>query len=166
MSVAGVLTSVQAWPIAGAIRGDTQATQWLFPIIETLHVIALTLVVGSIAMVDLRLLGIGSRESPVTRLTREVLPWTWTAWCLAAMFGSLLFISKATTYWHDLTFRLKFVCMALAAINMLVFHAGAYRRVLDWDIGEPPLGAKLAGALSLLLWIAVVFFGRWTGYTT
>lgn len=165
MSVAGILSAIQAWPIAGQIRGDTPDTEWLFPIVETLHIAALTLVVGTIAMIDLRLLGVSARESPVTRLTREVLPWTWAAWCMAALFGTLLFISKATDYWNDLQFRLKFACMALAAINMMVFHYGPYRRVIAWDIGTPPRSARIAGGLSLLLWIGVVFFGRWTGYT-
>ena len=161
-----MLATIQAWPIAAAIRGDTPETGWLFPIIETLHVIALTLVVGSIAMVDLRLLGISSRDSRVSALSREVLPWTWAAWCIAAVFGTLLFISKAETYWSNADFRLKFLCMGLAALNMLWFHFGIYRRVIQWDLGRPPLAARLAGGLSLLLWIGVVFFGRWTGYTT
>jgi hypothetical protein len=56
--------------------------------------------------------------------------------------------------------------MGLAALNMLVFHLGAYRQVAHWDLGRPPASAKVAGALSMSLWIAVVFFGRWIGFTT
>jgi hypothetical protein len=160
-----LLVAIKAWPISAAIRGDLPGTEWLFPIVETLHVIALTLVFGSIVMVDLRLLGISSRSSPVSRLTAEILPVTWIAWCVAAIFGSLLFISNATVYAANLQFRLKFVCMGLAAVNMLVFHLGAFRRVVQWDSGEPPLSARIAGGLSLSLWIGVVFFGRWTGFT-
>jgi hypothetical protein len=77
-----------------------------------------------------------------------------------------MFMAKAQTYAGNLQFRLKFACMGLAAVNMLVFHFGAYRHVARWDVGEPPLSAKLAGALSLSLWIGVVFFGRWVGFTT
>jgi hypothetical protein len=123
-------------------------------------------VVGSIAMMDLRLLGIASRNSAVSRLSNEVLPWTWTAWAVAAVFGTLMFVAKAGTYAANLQFRLKFVCMGLAALNMLIFHFGAYREVGRWDEGEPPMSAKTAGAISLLLWIGVVFFGRWVGFTT
>ena len=166
MSLAALLDTIQGWPLSAAVRGDIPGTEWLFPIIETLHVIALTLVVGSIAMLDLRLLGIASGNSPVSRLSNEVLPWTWSAWGVAAVFGTLMFISKADTYAGNLQFQLKFVCMGLAALNMLIFHLGAYRQVAHWDMGEPPRSAKLAGALSLLLWIGVVFFGRWTGFTT
>jgi len=166
MTIAALLSAIQAWPISAALRGETAGTEWLFPIVETLHVMALTLVFGSIAMLDLRLLGIASRNVPVSRLSREVLPWTWSAWGAAAVFGTLMFMAKAETYAGNLQFRLKFVCMGLAALNMLIFNFGAYRRVARWDSDDPPMSAKLAGALSLSLWIGVVFFGRWVGFTT
>jgi hypothetical protein len=166
MTVGELLAAVEAWPISAAMRGELPGTEWLFPIIETLHVMALTIVVGSIAMLDLRLLGIASRSSAVSRLSNEVLPWTWTAWAAAAVFGTLMFMAKAGTYAGNLQFRLKFVCMGLAGLNMLIFHFGAYRQVVRWDEGEPPMSAKTAGALSLVLWIGVVFFGRWVGFTT
>jgi hypothetical protein len=165
MSIDALLQSIQASPVAEAIRGEMPGTEWLFPIVETLHVIALTIVVGSIAMIDLRLLGMVSRTSPVSRLSKEVLPWTWTAWCVAAVFGSLMFTSNAHVYAGNLQFQLKFICMALAALNMLIFQFGAFRQVERWDLGEPPRSAKVAGALSLLLWTGVVFFGRWVGFT-
>jgi hypothetical protein len=162
-----IFTSVETWPISAAIRGAGPAgTEWLFPIIETLHVMALTIFMGSIAMMDLRLLGVASRSSRVSMLAKELLPVTRTAWCLAAIFGSLMFISKARTYAGNPQFQLKFVCMGLAAANMLVFHLGAFRHVNTWDTGGPPRSAKIAGALSLALWIGVVFMGRWTGFTT
>lgn len=166
MNIAKLLDTIEGWPIAAVMRGELPGTEWVFPIVETLHVMAFTIVVGSIAMVDLRLLGITSRDSTVSRLTKEVLPWTWTAWVTAAVCGTLLFLGKAGTYAGNLQFRLKFVCMGLAALNMLVFHLGAYRQVARWDSGEPPVSAKMAGALSMSLWIAVVFFGRWIGFTT
>jgi len=166
MSFNALLLAIRDWPVSAAIRGEFPGTEWLFPIVETFHVMALTIVMGSIAMVDLRLLNVASRNSPVSRLSEEVLPWTWTAWCAAAVFGSLMFISKADVYAGNRQFQLKFLCMLLAAINMLVFQFGAYRRVARWDLGETPITAKLAGGISLALWIGVVFFGRWTGFTT
>jgi hypothetical protein len=166
MTPESLFAAIKAWPISAAVRGDMPGSEWLFPIIETLHVMALTIVVGSIAMMDLRLLGVASRNTTVSRLSSEVLPWTWTAWCAAAVFGSLLFMSNASTYAANLQFRLKFVCMGLAAVNMLIFQFGAYRQVSRWDTGDPPISAKVAGALSLSFWIGVVFFGRWTGFTT
>lgn len=166
MNLHAILIFLQELPLAAAVRGDTPGTEWLFPIVETCHVLTLTVVFGSIVMVDLRLLGWTSRGTSISRLTEETLPWTWTAWVLAAITGSMLFISKAVTYAGNFEFRLKFICMALAGVNMLVFHFGAYRRVADWDRDTPPAAARLAGALSLAFWIAVIFFGRWVGFTT
>jgi hypothetical protein len=166
VNIAALLAAIESWPVSAALRGEMPGTEWLFPIVETLHVMALTLVFGSIAMLDLRLLGIASRSSSVSRLSSEVLPWTWAAWCTAALFGTLMFMAKAGTYAGNLQFRLKFVCMGLAAVNMLIFHFGAFRQVARWDSGEPPVSAKVAGAMSLSLWICVVFFGRWVGFTT
>ena len=71
---------------------------WLFPLTESMHVIALALVVGSISMIDLRLLGVTLPQRDVAELTREILPWTWGAFVLAAVTGSLLFASAATKY--------------------------------------------------------------------
>jgi len=149
------------------VRGDIPEAAWLFPIVETLHIFALAVVFGSIAILDMRLLGWRSLNSPVSRLTRSTLPVTWVAWLCAAVTGSLLFISKAVIYAGNIQFQLKFVMMALAAINMVVFHYGPFRQVARWDTArKPPGAARLAGALSLSLWIAVIFFGRWMGFTT
>lgn len=166
MTAAHALSTLADWPISAAMRGETPGTEWLFPIIETLHVMALSIVFGSIAMVDLRLLGVSFRDNKVSQLAGEVLPWTWSAWGVAAVCGTLMFLAKAETYLGNLQFRLKFLCMALAAANMLVFNLGVYRKVAHWNAGEPPASAKLAGALSLSLWTGVVFFGRWVGFTT
>jgi uncharacterized protein DUF6644 len=166
MSLDSLLMWIQDLPLAAAVRGETAGSEWLFPIIETLHVLTLTVVFGSIVMVDLRLVGLTSRGSSISRLTDETLPWTWTSWVLSAITGTLLFMSKAVTYYGNFQFRMKFVFMALAAVNMLIFHFGAYRKVAQWDTAVPPTSARVAGALSIAFWVAVIFFGRWIGFTT
>jgi hypothetical protein len=166
MDVAELLRSVEHTPLATAVRGDS-GWEWLFPNVETIHVLSLALVFGSIVMVDLRLLGVASRESAISRLSAEVLPYTWVAFACAVISGTLMFISKAHVYFYNLQFQLKLLCMALAGMNMLIFHFGVYRHVLDWDESRrPPWTARLAGALSIGLWIAVIVFGRWIGFTT
>ena len=137
----------------------------LFPTIESIHVLAITFVVGSIAIVDLRLLGLAGRDQKITRLTSDTLPWTWAAFGLAAICGSLLFSSNAVKYFDNIPFRAKFALMALAGLNMLVFQFLTFRGVAKWDESATPLAAKLAGALSLLLWVGVIACARWIGFT-
>jgi uncharacterized protein DUF6644 len=145
---------------------EIRESSWLFPTLETVHVVALAVVVGSIMSVDLRLLGRGLRNGPFTVLAREMLPWTWTAFVLASIAGFLMFASKAVTYAENGPFRVKLLLLALAALNMTVFHRLGMRNVAEWDSRQPPMAAKLAGGASLLLWIGVVAAGRWIGFTT
>ena len=162
MDLHAIFAALQSTPMAVAIaESDT-----LFPTIETVHVFALTLVIGSIAMLDLRLLQVSSRDISVTQLSKEVLPWTWCCFLLAACTGFLMFSSKAVKYSENFPFRAKMVMLLLAGANMLLFHFLTYRTVRDWDDHPrtPPM-AKLAGGLSLLFWICVVAFGRWVGFT-
>ncbi len=153
---------LQGLPFAVAIAESTV----LFPAIETIHVLALVLVVGSIAMVDLRLLGVTSKGRSVRALSRDVLPVTWVAFAVAASSGFLMFASKAQIYLADTPFQLKVLALLLAGFNMLAFHFITYRDVEAWDLDHPaPPAARVAGGLSLLFWLAVVTCGRWIGFT-
>lgn len=152
---------VEALPWAVAIS----QSGWLFPTIETVHVLALTMVVGSIAMVDLRLLNLAYRDRTVREISDEVLPYTWIAFVVAALFGFLLFASAATKYYGIATFRAKIVLMALAGVNMMIFQFIPYRTVDDWGgVRQTTRAAKICGGMSLLLWLSVVALGRWTGF--
>jgi hypothetical protein len=162
MTALDLMHAIERQPYAVAISHS----QWLFPCFEIAHVLALTLVVGSVAMIDLRLLGIGNRERAVTELMGSLLPCTWCAYAVAATFGLLLFSSKASTYYLNLPFRIKMICMGLAALNMLIFHGLLERDVATWDRGTPPLRVRIAGGVSLALWIVIVGAGRWIGFTT
>jgi hypothetical protein len=147
-----------------ALGTAIQQSTWMFPTIETIHVFALAAVFGSIALVDLRLLGLVSKDRSVTVVTNELLPWTWGAFVVAAISGSLLFSSRAADYMHIWEFPTKFVFMALAGANMLVFHFITQKSISSWDIGKPIMGARVAGGLSLFFWVAVVFCARRTGF--
>lgn len=141
-------------------------SDWMFPTFETVHVFALVLVVGSILTVDLRLLNIANRDRPFSQLAREMLPWTWTCFVIAAIAGLLMFISKADVYVANWPFRVKMLALVLAGINMFIFHRFGMVEVSSWDEAKPPLRARWAGALSLLLWTFIVAAGRWIGFTT
>ena len=161
MTVLDLCTWLEATPLAVSIT----ESEWMFPTIETIHVLALTLVVGSIAMLDLRILGVSNRSLGVMQLSDETLPWTWGAFVVAAISGSLMFVSAATKYYGNVPFRIKLVLLALAGINMAVFHVTAYRAVHTWNTSLPtPTAARVAGSLSLIFWIGVVVAGRWIGF--
>lgn len=153
---------LQATPIAEAIAESNV----VFPWIESVHVLAIVLVVGTISIVDLRLIGWAWLDRPVARLMGEVLPYTWGAFVVAATTGALMFCSNAITYGHNFFFLGKMVLLALAGFNMAIFHVFFARDIEAWN-GSPgsPLKAKAAGAVSLVLWISVVAFGRWIGFT-
>lgn len=161
MTVLEICTWVEATPLAVAIA----QSDWLFPSIETVHVLALALVVGSITMLDLRLLGVSTKNMGVMQLAGETLPWTWSAFGVAVVSGGLMFVSRAETYYANGPFRVKLILLALAGLNMAVFHLTAYRAVHHWNHTLPtPLAARIAGSLSLLFWIGVVVCGRWIGF--
>ena len=167
MSIDSIVTAIHDSTLSAYIRGELPGSEWVFPIVETAHVLCLLIVFGSIAMVDMRLLGVVGRQTPFTKLYRELIPWTWWAFAGAVVFGSILATGKIEDYVHNPQFMAKFVLMALAGVNMVAFHVGAYREVANWDKTVPtPTGARVAGALSLALWIGVIFFGRWVGFVT
>jgi hypothetical protein len=97
---------------------------------------------------------------------REILPLTWGAFAVAAIAGGLLFSSKAVDYAHNFFFQGKMILLALAGVNMAVFHAFTGHDTTRWnDAATPPLSARIAGSTSLILWVTVVAFGRWIGFT-
>lgn len=139
---------------------------WMFPTIETFHVFALVTVIGTIALVDLRLVGVKGHALRVSQLAKDTLPWTWGAFALAALTGGLLFISKASSYVINPYFLWKMALLALAGLNMMYFHLTTWRTVDHWELDPSfPAAAKIAGWLSLLFWLGVVFTGRAIGFT-
>jgi len=152
---------IEATRVATAIRRST----WLFPTIETIHVLAIVIIVGSVTMLDLRLLGVASKDRSIRQVHEEVMPWTWSAFVVALVAGAFLFSSAATKYYVNFPFRMKMLLLVIIGINAGLFELGTYRRV-NWD-SETRIraSAKIAGAVGILLWIGVVAFGRWIGFT-
>ena len=148
---------------ATAIReGDS-----LFPWIESVHVLALTLVVGSISIVDLRLVGVVSVNRSIASVSAEVLPFTWAAFVCTVLSGSGLFASHAVGYAQNFQFRMKLLLLVLAGVNMLTFHLIMGRGLGRWsEPGTTPWTGKVAGLISLVLWIGIVAFGRWIGFAS
>ena len=160
------MQSVFQWlydtPVATAIREGSV----LFPWIESTHVLAIVTVVGSMIVVDLRLLGVAWKNRPISRVTDEMLPITWVAFVFAVITGSLLFSSNAVKYSHNIFFLSKMSLLVVAFVNMLVFHFVTGRDMQHWDEApNVPPAARLAGGVSLAVWIGVVVCARWIGFT-
>ena len=140
------------------------ATNW-FPLLETIHVIAVTLLLGSILWVDLRLLGLAARRYPISTLGNELLPWTWGAFAVATFTGLGMFITRAASHMVNPAFQWKLFLLALAGANMVIFHRLIYRKLGDLDCAERPPGrGRFFGASSLAIWSGVMLAGRWIGH--
>lgn len=146
----------QLW-IGVVIRKST----WLFPIIETLHLIALTILLGTVLIVGLRLFGFILRSHKVSRLTNELAPWTLGAVYTMIVTGILLFVSEPVKCYNNPPFRIKMVFLLLA----ITYHFTVYRKLTRAvpDRWSPAL-EKLAAALSLILWFGVGLAGRAIGF--
>ncbi len=135
------------------------------PMIQTVHLLAIAAVMGSIVLIDLRILGLALRGQPTSDLARRLLPWTW--WALPFLFvsGIIFVLARPQRYAVNPIFRLKFVLLALAVIVTLALHRVTARNPAYW---EGPGGGRVLGrmvaAASLLLWVAVVLAGRWIAY--
>jgi hypothetical protein len=167
MDIQSTLQAIQDTPWATAI-GESDIA---FPILESVHVIGIALVLGTIAIVDLRLLGYAAHRRSVHRLIRELLPFTWAAFAVCVVTGLLMFASNAITYADNRYLWLKLGTLVLAGLNMAVFHLGAYRQIEVWDThssdthSSTPIPARVAGLASMGLWVLVIFFGRWIGFS-
>lgn len=152
------------WLEASAVATAVRQSIWLYPAIETAHVLGLSVLVGSAAMWDLRLLGV-SRRLPVTGMAAHLLPAARAGFALAVVSGTLLFASDAVAISGNPAFRLKLVALALAVLNTVVFHYRVFRSVEEWDVSvSVPLEGRVAAAASLVLWVSVLVAGRLIAY--
>src|SRR5580704_4426078 len=163
MDVAALLKYLEGSGLATKIRDSV----FLFPMIESTHVIGLALVFGTIAIIDLRLLGIASTHRSFQRMASDILKWTWAAFALTVLTGSLMFITNASVYYHNVFFRTKMLLLLLTGINTLVFELTAGRTIHGWDKApSAPRSGKAVAAASITMWIAIICMGRLIGFTT
>ncbi|HLI84057.1 MAG TPA: DUF6644 family protein [Bryobacteraceae bacterium] len=161
ISILGLCEWLQNLPWASGIKQST----WQFPVIESIHSLAISAMIWPAALLDLRLLGIVMRQRSVSQVASQFLPWVWAGFSIMVATGALLFCSEAVKCYNSPFFRVKLVLIAVAGLNALVFHNTVFRHVASWDKDAPtPWRARLAGACSLLLWIGVVAMGRALAY--
>jgi hypothetical protein len=133
----------------------------VFPLIETFHVLAITLIAGTVVTVDLRVCGVIFRGESLTRITRTLLPYTWYGFVLMVITGLPLFVAEAAKLYGNPAFRVKLLLLGLAGLNALLFHKTAFRKIEDSDRrGVTSLAARAFASLSILLWSGVIVSGR------
>ena len=138
---------------------------WIFPIIETVHVLGITLLAGTVAILDLRLLGVILKQEAVSKVARQILPLTWAGFAVMFVSGFLLFSAEAADLYANLAFRIKLLMLMLVGLNPLVFHLTIYKKVEEWNyVPVTPFRARLAGVCSLTLWAGIICAGRAIAY--
>lgn len=157
--------SIVQW--LAATRGSIalHESQYMYPLIESTHVLTLCLFVGTAAALDLRLLGLMLRRVPVSEVIRRLLPWTAAGFAIMVITGALLFYAIPVRTYHSIFFRIKVVMLVLAGLNVWVFHRRVQRTMDEWDTAAvTPRGARMAAAVSLVLWAGIIVAGRMTAY--
>jgi len=148
-------------PFSTGIREST----YVYPIIESVHVLSLCVFVGLLLSWDLRLLGITLRRVAVSEVWARLIPWITMGAVLMVLSGLLLFASDPVRFFGNIFFRVKALGLFLALLNAMAFHLGIERKLVDWDTAVvTPRAAKLAGAISIGLWAAIVVTGRFVAY--
>ena len=140
-------------------------SMYMYPLVESTHVLALTVFVGLAVILDLRLLGLVLRTVPVTDITDRLLPWTKGGFAVMVVTGILLFYAIPVRTYQSIWFRAKVVMLILAGINVWVFNNRVFLRVDEWKLDiTTPKGARRAGLFSLILWGGIIVAGRFIAY--
>jgi hypothetical protein len=138
---------------------------YVYPLVESTHVLTLGLFVGLTIILDLRLLGLVCRRVPVSDVTGRLLPWTKVGFAVMVVTGTLLFYAIPVRTYQSIFFRVKVAMLLLAGLNVWLFHSRVERRVADWDLAPvTPLAARFAAVVSLVLWAGIVVAGRMIAY--
>lgn len=138
---------------------------YMYPLVESAHVLTLCLFLGMAIMFDLRLLGLALRRVPMTEIRRRLGPWMVAGFVVMVVTGVMLFYAIPVRSYQSIFFRIKVVALILAGLNAFVFHSTIDKRVAEWDLAPvPPPAARRAGAASLVLWGIIVVAGRMIAY--
>jgi len=138
---------------------------FVWPLLESTHVLTLMLFAGTAMMLDLRLLGVTFRGVPAHEFTGRLLPWTRAAFALMTITGVLLLYANPVRYYFNIFFRLKLLLLVVAGLNIWWFHARTHRTIDGWSLAlRPPRAARLAAVVSLAAWIGVIVTGRMVAY--
>lgn len=135
------------------------------PVVQTVHILSVAAIMGSVVLIDLRVLGLALPSQSTTELVRRLMPWTWWALPVLAVSGLVQVCARPTRYLFNPVFGLKFAMLAPAIVLAVVFQRGSAKDASFWEQSRGRrASARTIAAFSLLLWIAVVMAGRWIAY--
>ena len=159
------IRSALEWLAATSWSVALHESLYVWPLLESTHVLCLTLFVGTAFMLDLRLLGVAMTHVPASEFTARVLPWTRFGFAVMVITGVLLFTATPVAYYQSIFFRVKVILLIVAGFNVWFFHSRTHRRIAEWDTaGRPPRAARVAAVVSLVAWAGVVIAGRLVAY--
>lgn len=142
-----------------------QSVSWIIPMVQSVHIMAVTIVVGSVLMVDMKLLGVVGRGQPISAATRRYLPWIWVALVVLLLTGSILTMAEPRRELINNVFRLKMALIVLVCAVTGAFQLVVSRNASAW--GDTPSNqwqARLLAIGTLAVWIVIIFCGRWIAY--
>jgi hypothetical protein len=159
------LLRVMEWLASTSWSIALHESLYMYPLIESTHVLTLGLFVGLAVMFDLRLLGLAMRRVPVSEVAARLLPWTKAGFVVMVITGTLLFYAIPVRSYQSVFFRVKVAMLLLAGLNVWLFHSRVGRRIADWDLAPvTPPAARAAAVVSLVLWAGIVVAGRMIAY--
>ena len=160
------ILQVAEWLEATSIALWVKESQYGFAAVVAVHILGLTLSVGTLIWFDLRLLGVSMLRIPVSKLYRRLMPVILAGFAVMFMSGGILLAAYATSAYGNLYFRIKAVALVLAGINAFFYHRVTERQIHRWDEARlPSLPARAAGLISILVWGVVIVAGRMMSYT-
>jgi hypothetical protein len=152
------------WLQQSAWATDLKQSALVFPLVEGSHILSLSLSVGTIMVVDFRLLRLSFRNQPISLIYQQTMPWFTAGFCIAFFTGALLFATEPLRAYGNGFFRVKMLLLAMAGINALYYRIRYYPNMAEWDLTATPIGVRAIAALSLIFWIGVITCGRTMAY--
>ncbi len=152
---------LQNTPLSTAIS----QSDLMFPFIEGSHILALSVSVGLIMILDLRFLGVAFPAEPVSKIMKQIMPWSLAGFAVMIITGLLLFMTQAEKAYGNNFFRVKLLLLLLAGLNALYYQVRFYPKMREWDTAlSTPVGVRVCAVLSLLFWVGVIACGRTMAY--
>ncbi|HXW63120.1 MAG TPA: DUF6644 family protein [Candidatus Acidoferrales bacterium] len=161
------MDSFLQWLASTGFSTTMRESTWAEPIVETVHVLTLTMFLGFAILLDLRLLGVCLTRKRASEVLALFNPWLFGGFAVMVLTGTLLFCGDPVSFYNTRPpfFKAKMIMLVLAGLNVLIFNLGIGRKVAEWDVfSKTPLAAKAAGTISIVLWILIVAAGRAIAY--